>query len=1032
MRTTLAFLVSLAVAHTSWSGVSLNADGFHDVTASADSRTLYVSSTGSDATGDGTSAHPWATIAYAYSHLVNGVEMGVRDGYPDQILLKRGDTFTAPSLGWGKSGRGATEPMLLGAYGTGDRPIVLGTDGGAIIFQGANPRFIFVQSVEFAPNAGSNIGNGIYRIGNCDTITLEDVYIHGFQFNLQFQENQSTDNLNSITLYRCVVADSSPGLGYGSGMLAGHCNDLVIDQCAFIGNGWANGSGTRSMFNHNFYLYGHCNRVTIRDTIVANGSYLGISCNSNYGSLLNNLIVGNCVGINARTQNTLVEGNIVTECEYTNALDGGANDADSCGINMAAAMPETAAFNQYGPLTVRNNIVMGPCVPLSFNSPWYSKPAIKFHDRDLWDSRESRVLTGNIVYNWEGPCVLVENRGDVIPSQVSGNTFWANNGAYGARPIFDFQQSSNPTQFSFSGNKYYRSDAGGTWFSNNGAARTAAQWVANWSESGATTTSPVFSDPTRTVGTYAASVGLTGTRAAFLAAARANRRGSWNSNYTASAATAYIRAGFGGTVSNIAPVANAGPTQNLTDTTYAGSVAFTLNGSGSTDSDGTISTYSWSCLVGDSLNTASGVSAAFTLPLGSHTVHLTVTDNGGATGSATTTINVRPGAARAPTSTVGSGSVTLGCTAGETGVDGYVWDYGTTTAYGTTVSSASNSKAIGSLNNGTVYHWRVAYSAGGILGPWSSDQTFTPVGVSNSAPTANAGTDQTVADSNLDGFVTFTLDGSGSTDSDGTIATYSWSCLVGDTYTTATGVHGTMILPLGTYTATLVVTDNGGATSVADTVVLNSKPGTPIGLAATPVVNGAHFACTPYMAATTYSWKWGTTSSYGTTVTTSTPYYDLGGRTPGTAIHWTVAAVAGGLTSDYASDQTVTPISSNTPPVVSAGPTQRVTCARGATSKAVTMAGTATDDGTVAYVRWSECGITLKESPTNGNVATVLTIPITLRIGNHALTLMARDDSGLETSRTVTINVLPYPNSGWGWWRGWYRPRRRKGNTHGR
>ena len=198
------------------------------------------------------------------------------------------------------------------------------------------------------------------------------------------------------------------------------------------------------------------------------------------------------------------------------------------------------------------------------------------------------------------------------------------------------------------------------------------------------------------------------------------------------------------------------------------------------------------------------------------------------------------------------------------------------------------------------------------------------------------------------------------------------------------------------------------------------------------MVNGAHFACTPYMAATTYSWKWGTTSSYGTTVTTSTPYYDLGGRTPGTAIHWTVAAVAGGLTSDYASDQTVTPISSNTPPVVSAGPTQRVTCARGATSKAVTMAGTATDDGTVAYVRWSECGITLKESPTNGNVATVLTIPITLRIGNHALTLMARDDSGLETSRTVTINVLPYPNSGWGWWRGWYRPRRRKGNTHGR
>jgi hypothetical protein len=80
----------------------------------------------------------------------------------------------------------------------------------------------------------------------------------------------------------------------------------------------------------------------------------------------------------------------------------------------------------------------------------------------------------------------------------------------------------------------------------------------------------------------------------------------------------------------------------------------------------------------------------------------------------------------------------------------------------------------------------------------------------NQPPTARAGADQTVVDTDNDGFATITLDGSKSTDPDGSIALYEWtvdSQPVSDPE--GDGVV-TITLPLGDYTAQLEVTDNGG------------------------------------------------------------------------------------------------------------------------------------------------------------------------------------------------------------------------------
>ena len=90
---------------------------------------------------------------------------------------------------------------------------------------------------------------------------------------------------------------------------------------------------------------------------------------------------------------------------------------------------------------------------------------------------------------------------------------------------------------------------------------------------------------------------------------------------------------------NQPPTADAGP-----DQTVASGASVTLNGNGSTDTDGTIASYAWTQTVGPnvSLTGANTATPSFTAPPGPATLEfrLTVTDNDGATDSDTVVVNV--------------------------------------------------------------------------------------------------------------------------------------------------------------------------------------------------------------------------------------------------------------------------------------------------------------------------------------------------------------------------------------------------------
>ncbi|MCK5829264.1 MAG: hypothetical protein KAH20_03085 [Methylococcales bacterium] len=183
-----------------------------------------------------------------------------------------------------------------------------------------------------------------------------------------------------------------------------------------------------------------------------------------------------------------------------------------------------------------------------------------------------------------------------------------------------------------------------------------------------------------------------------------------------------------GHIDSTLPQAKAGADQTIVDTDNDGVETISLNGSGSSDSDGTITTYKW---FKAGVLLATGVQVNEVLPVGVHQITLEVTDNSGnkATDEVTITINQ---------------------------------------------------------------------------------------GVNSTLPQAKAGADQTIVDADNDGVETINLNGSGSSDSDGTITTYKWfkaGVLL------ATGVQVNEVLPVGVHQITLEVTDNSGNTATDDVII---------------------------------------------------------------------------------------------------------------------------------------------------------------------------------------------------------------------
>jgi hypothetical protein len=112
-------------------------------------------------------------------------------------------------------------------------------------------------------------------------------------------------------------------------------------------------------------------------------------------------------------------------------------------------------------------------------------------------------------------------------------------------------------------------------------------------------------------------------------------------------------------LTNSAPVAViAGGSRTVADTNGAAGETVTMDGSGSSDSNGTITEYEWR-VTGSSVSAATGPRPNLSLSDGANVVELTVIDNSGARSAPTSVTLTVNGANAAPTVTVTAGSTSI-------------------------------------------------------------------------------------------------------------------------------------------------------------------------------------------------------------------------------------------------------------------------------------------------------------------------------------------------------------------------------------
>lgn len=271
---------------------------------------------------------------------------------------------------------------------------------------------------------------------------------------------------------------------------------------------------------------------------------------------------------------------------------------------------------------------------------------------------------------------------------------------------------------------------------------------------------------------------------------------------------------------NVAPIAIAGADTMLIDSLMAGTVSFTLDASQSSDSDGTIDNYSW---IENDAEIASGVLVDVDFNIGVHSVILKATDNDGVFSYDTISINVN----QLPIAYAGADTILVD--ENSDGSESYTLDAtgsydanGTITSYLWMLGETELSTAATSTQNFNIGANVLTLSVTDNYGSTANDELLIFVArTNNAAPTADAGEDLVLQDDNGNGELAVQLDGSASSDSDGSIFSYTW--IQGDSTEIATGVSPTVVLPIGVHQITLLVTDNEGATSTDKVSVTVTK-----------------------------------------------------------------------------------------------------------------------------------------------------------------------------------------------------------------
>jgi Right handed beta helix region len=496
--------------------------GFTYFVPSRDGQTFFMSSSQGDDAGDGVT-QPVRTLKKALTLL--------RNGYPDRLLLKRGDVFGEAELNqpFQCGGRSPSEPMMIGAYGDTNLPrpmLVCNLNLGGR----AKPNFLVIQSLDFYADhhdpslttfdpakRDSHQAIGLFMFSTGQFLWVEDCRIRFFGTGMVFQSGG--DAYHGLIVRRCVIADNYNPAARAQGMYMENVDHVLIEENVFDHNGWNSSvpGAVKTIYNHNIYIQhgkiGDIYHILVRNNILARASSHGLQLRPG-GQMENNLFLKNAMAAFVSYAPSVVRNNVVL---------GG----DGIGANQPRGMG--LQFLNCPVVIAERNIVAHKKDPVNTQAALSYNPII----RDAPPLPCRAEIRDNIVYDWSGPALETDSQSAML--NVENNYFQR-----AKEPMVTL--SGWRDGYFFCNNFYDTSFA--TPFRIGKKTFDLASWC-NLTGDVPGTNSPHFLDPTRDVPSYAASIGLKdATLEGFLNAAREQCRGHWDSRLTARAVNEYIRAGF--------------------------------------------------------------------------------------------------------------------------------------------------------------------------------------------------------------------------------------------------------------------------------------------------------------------------------------------------------------------------------------------------------------------------------------------------------------------------------------------------------
>ncbi|HEX4796007.1 MAG TPA: right-handed parallel beta-helix repeat-containing protein [Humisphaera sp.] len=520
--------------------VSLDGQGWTQITPAPGARVYYVSSSAGSDSNDGLSPQsPLASIVVGVSKL--------RDHSADELLLACGDVWHAGLAVWRKSGKSADEPMVIGSYGSGARPLLMsGKEPGVSVNASSDPEIdhLAIIGLHFYADArdpasptyvGRVNATGIDVLTKTDGLLVEDCEIQDYGDNINVEKFYGP--IENVSIRRNVIVDAYSTNSHSQGIYCNGVTNLLIEGNVFDHNGYnaAVPGADPTWYNHDCYIASNNSNVTVDDNIFAEASGYGLQARSG-GHVQDNLFLYDPVGMSFG----LVNGASVTPGGVNgivngNVIEGGANIGT---IPLGEGM-ELGNTRAGYPTVVSNNI---------FTQGINRAPAAITLQYGIGDTNaDSAVgindltLQGNIIYNWYRG---VHVDGGFTPGgtglrafdgvRIQQNDFQLVGGTAVAHddPFYKGQEL-------WSDNRYSSADQ----IVNGKKDFSAEQW--NQSEdAGGQVSDVAYADASRTVETYNLALGGAGTLADFLAQARAQSHQTWQAQYDAESAIAYFRDGF--------------------------------------------------------------------------------------------------------------------------------------------------------------------------------------------------------------------------------------------------------------------------------------------------------------------------------------------------------------------------------------------------------------------------------------------------------------------------------------------------------